>query len=64
MNMPRPALTLDQPAAWRLLIHVCTDLFTLGRLSEAGLRFHLGALGYSEREIAAEVEFLRGRMAA
>lgn len=55
---------LDQAALWRLTRHVCTDLFTLGRLSEAGLRFHLRGLGYSEGEIAAEVEFLRGRTAA
>ena len=54
---------LDQVALWRLQVHVCTDLFTLRRLSEDGLRLYLSGLGYSKREIAAEVEFLRGRMA-
>ncbi len=61
--MPRPTPILDQAALWRLLLHVCADLFTLGRLSESGLRHQLGRLGYTPQAIAAEVEFLRGRMA-
>lgn len=51
----------DEALMYRLLLHVVTDMFALGHMSESDLRCHLMELGYTDTQIGAEVAMLTGR---
>ena len=60
-NKPLRIRICDPGVRRRLLANFCLGQYTLGRITEAELRYQLGRLGFSSEAINGEVEYRRRR---